>query len=398
MKLSIAGLVFAVAVVPLQGQQTGSAPATDASATAARTTLAGEAPEDVTKRLSELVHAGKYTEAQRLTTGLLLAYPNDQRFVKVQALLEKLIAPDGQENEAPNNIPTTSIIAPSAPGTSGAQFRGMDNVDYNALVELIRQADQSPDLEQQKKSLKQFMDLSSAFLQKHPAEIKLWQLRATSAMNLDDPMAGYEAGQKLLGMGAADSNDVNVQRLLAQLKNKGWLDKQILEDHLKLAEQTEKFAWLLGTWSLSIDHHLGGLAGLVRSDRMDGPDEEFSWRQKGPVASVIEGYNVVDGVKSSGPDLVGTVLDTGEIRWERYLSPSGGGSLALTYGGHLSGYDGSGSKAYYPSGWQPVISSEIVDDKKTMRMVIPSQNSSPKSKEPWKQVVILSFTRSGITR
>jgi predicted Zn-dependent protease len=69
------------------------------------------------------------------------------------------------------------------------------------------------------------MDQSSTFLEKRPAPTLLWQLRAVSAISLNSPTAGYEAGQQLLAMGAADSNDSNMQRLLAQLKNKGWLEK-----------------------------------------------------------------------------------------------------------------------------------------------------------------------------
>jgi len=65
----------------------------------------------------------------------------------------------------------------------------------------------------------------------------LWQLRAASAISLDDPMAGYEAGQTLLGAGAADSDDPNLQRLLGQLKNKGWLDKQGAEEAKKHVEE-----------------------------------------------------------------------------------------------------------------------------------------------------------------
>jgi hypothetical protein len=102
----------------------------------------------------------------------------------------------------------------------------MDKVDYDALIELARQAQQNTDLAEQKKLLQQFMDQSNLFLQKHPGEMLLWQLRAASAISLDDPMAGYKAGQRLL---TADSNDPNVRRLLAQLKNKGWLDKQKIE-------------------------------------------------------------------------------------------------------------------------------------------------------------------------
>jgi hypothetical protein len=62
----------------------------------------------------------------------------------------------------------------------------------------------------------------------------LWQLRVVSAISLNDPMAGYDAGQKLLAAGAADSNDPNLQRLLGQIKNKGWLDKQIADKAEKL--------------------------------------------------------------------------------------------------------------------------------------------------------------------
>src|SRR5258708_11447105 len=98
----------------------------------------------------------------------------------------------------------------------------MDKVDYNALIELARQAQQTTDLEQQTTLLKQFMKDSDSFLQQHPNEMLLWQLRAASAISLNDPIAGYVAGQKLLATGAADSNEPNLQRLLAQLKNQGW--------------------------------------------------------------------------------------------------------------------------------------------------------------------------------
>ena len=106
----------------------------------------------------------------------------------------------------------------------------MDKVDYDALIELGRQAQLTTDLEQQKVSLKQFMDQSAPFLQKHPDQILLWQLRAASAISLNDFVAGYDAGQKLLAARVADSTDPGSRRLLAQLKNKGWLDKKALAD------------------------------------------------------------------------------------------------------------------------------------------------------------------------
>ena len=70
------------------------------------------------------------------------------------------------------------------------------------------------------------MDQSGAFLQKHPEQMLIWELRAQSAVILNDPMAGYEAGQKLLSAGAADSNDTDLLQLLGQLRNMGWMDRQ----------------------------------------------------------------------------------------------------------------------------------------------------------------------------
>lgn len=195
-----------------------------------------QAPDDVLKRLSDLVHAAKYAEAQQTVAALLILYPADQRLIKAKALLDNALASPKPANPAESGNPSTSSPAPPQPvaDTNSERLTGMDKVDYNALIELARQAQQTTDLDQQKASLNQFMDQSSPFLQKHPHEMLLWQLRAASAISLDEPMVGYEAGQQLLAMGAADSNDANLQSLLGQLKNKNWLDRQEAE---KLYEQ-----------------------------------------------------------------------------------------------------------------------------------------------------------------
>ena len=46
-----------------------------------------QAPDDATKKISDLVHAGKYADAQQLTNGLLIAYPNDQRLIKAKGII-----------------------------------------------------------------------------------------------------------------------------------------------------------------------------------------------------------------------------------------------------------------------------------------------------------------------
>jgi heme-degrading monooxygenase HmoA len=213
--LVFTGLIF-TGLTSLQAQTAS----TDSNAAPGPPT-ATQAPDDVTKKITDLVNAGKYAEAQELTTGLLVAYPNDQRLIKTQALLKQLLTPAA--------APSTPEVGSSAQPASGAgvgQLTGMDKVDYNALVEEARQAQQTTDLDQQKALLQRFLADSGLFLQKHPEQMLLWQIRAAAALSVDDMFAGSEAGQKLLAAGAADSNDPSLEHLISQLKLKGWLDQE----------------------------------------------------------------------------------------------------------------------------------------------------------------------------
>ena len=227
MKALLLGFVIAlICLLPLHAQTaTKDSDNANTAAVAPSTSAATQAPEEMTRKITDLVNAGKYSEAQQLTTGLLVAYPDDQRLNKAKALIENLLEPGSSANAAPENT------HPAQPAVNnGEEFAGMDQIDYTALIELARGAQQSADLTEQTKLLTQFMDQSNSFLQKHPDQILLWQLRAASAISLNAPMAGYQAGEKLIGAGAANSNEANSQRLLGQLKNKGWLDKQNAEE------------------------------------------------------------------------------------------------------------------------------------------------------------------------
>jgi hypothetical protein len=217
MKSFILGLSLALVFTsPLHAQTPSNAPAENSAP------VATQAPDDMTRKITDLVHAGKYLEAQQLTTGLLVAYPEDQRLIKAKAVLDKLLASGASTNAAPE----TGQPVQAAAKAGGEELTGMDKVDYNALIELAREAQQTTDLAEQNKLLQQFMGQSDLFLQRHPNQMLLWQLRAASAISLNQPMAGYEAGQKLINAGGANSDDATVQRLLGQLKNKGWLEKQ----------------------------------------------------------------------------------------------------------------------------------------------------------------------------
>ena len=283
-------VLISIFLSPLHAQVANTAPVDPNSALATSTPT--QAPDDATKKLTELVHAGKYTEAQQLTTGLLVAYPNDQRLIKAKALIEKLLSPAASASATPGNNQL-------AANPNAEQLTGMDKVDYNALIQLARQAQQNADPAEQRKLLQQFMGQSNAFLQKHPDQILLWQLRAASAISLNDPMAGYKAGQKLIAAGAADSNDPNLEQLLAQLKNQGWLDKQEAEKAAKQA-QYEQYDWILG------EVQFGGSV----TDMQGGVREASSG---GARISFVKSGSMFEGLWAGKPFLEFAVLDSGAI-------------------------------------------------------------------------------------
>lgn len=269
------------------------------------------APDDVTRKITDLVDAGKYAEAQQLTAGLLVAYPNDERLVKARALIEKLRTgtPSASTTPEPDPLSAKAVQPEAVPLT------GMDRVNYNALIELMKQAQQTTDLDEQKRLLQQFMVQRNAFLEgfeenhalfeefkqynqtsdpevksklrdecqaetnlivkKHPEQMLLWKLSAAAAISLNQPREGYAAGHWLLAYGAADSNDPAVQALMGQLKNKDWLTTRGVA-------VAEEFAWLsslkpsltFGPWAFVsfLNTHLkstvtltvGGLGDLKR--------------------------------------------------------------------------------------------------------------------------------------
>jgi hypothetical protein len=163
---------------------------------------------------------------------LLIAYPDDQRLIKAKALIEGLLASGDPTSAAPGN---PGVAQPLADGNA-ERLSGMEKVEFNSLLQLARQAQQETAPEQQTALLRQFVSQSDAFLQRHPDQMLLWQLRAVAALGLHDPYAqyiGFQAGQKLIAAGAASSNDPNLQQLLSRLNLMGWLDGQKMEEATK---------------------------------------------------------------------------------------------------------------------------------------------------------------------
>jgi len=354
--------------------QTGVLPQLDTNSKVVQPLPSNQAPDDVLKKLSDLIHAGKYPEAQQLAAGLLIAYPNDQRLIKAKALLDKLpvatAAPAG-------NQPGTNM-APAQPGV--AQYTGIDKVEHNSLIELGREAQATTDLDQQKILLHKFMDESQPFLVKYPNDVLLWQLRAAAALSLNDIPSGYDAGQKLLASGMAD-NDPGIQSLLSQLNLKGMLDKQA-------ADNIKRFTWLLGIWDVNFTwKHGNGYRGK----------EDFVLE-----GTSIEGYqiNTATNTRSIEPDLRLVDLKSAEISYECYLPAPGTEDMYLylhELGGGVHGWESELSAVFkgyswYPSGWQKVISF-TPDNAGQVVLIIPSQDYRQGSKVPTAQPVTLTLTK-----
>ena len=147
-KLFICGVLIVLgSVASLRAQAAPSDPTAAPAAPAA-----GQASDEMTKKITDLVNAGKYAEAQALTAGLLVAYPNDQRLIKTEALLKQLLAPAAEAPSTPNG----KLSAAPAADAGTIQLSGMEKVDYNALMEQARQAQQTTDPEQQRSLLQRF--------------------------------------------------------------------------------------------------------------------------------------------------------------------------------------------------------------------------------------------------
>lgn len=118
-------LLILIALAPLRAQAPDSSPA-GTNATAASPAPAGQAPDDVMKKLSELVRAGKYTEAQQLTAALLLAFPDDHRLIKAKELLDKALV-TAENKVLPPPIAGSASVAVARTGIDAKSSAPMNN-------------------------------------------------------------------------------------------------------------------------------------------------------------------------------------------------------------------------------------------------------------------------------
>jgi hypothetical protein len=81
----------------------------------------------MTKKISDLVHAGKYTDAQKLTAAMLILYPDDQRLIKAKVLIDQLLA----------TTPAATIPAATVPPVAAPQIAPASRESDTPTTELI---------------------------------------------------------------------------------------------------------------------------------------------------------------------------------------------------------------------------------------------------------------------
>ncbi len=112
------------------------------------------------------------------------------------------------------------------PASSSAKLNPQARLELETLLGMSAEAKSATDLQQKRKILIDFMDRSSPFLETHPEVRELWMHRGVAALALNRPHAGWEAGQKLLALGALESSNEQERGVLAKLNRQNWLGKE----------------------------------------------------------------------------------------------------------------------------------------------------------------------------
>lgn len=96
-----------------------------------------------------------------------------------------------------------------------------------AVLQLIMaDADKATTATERNRLLNEFLDQSSPFVKEHPDQINIWVLRAVAALEVNKTGAGSTAGRRLIALGQ-DRSDQKIQKVLAMLERKGWLNDKI---------------------------------------------------------------------------------------------------------------------------------------------------------------------------
>lgn len=243
--------------------------------------------------------AGKTADALTLTEAMQKSVPNRYEAFALSALV---LAQAGRVDEAKAAIDNASKRAPAEKqarvreiaqliaahaGADATTLSGTERRRYNGLLVIIDEADAAKNPAERSKLLAEFLEKSAAFVQDHPQLLQVWTLRAVAAIELNRAKVAWESGQQMTQLGADNSDDPKVGKVLAMLDRKGWSGAQLPAVGPKPGEKWEnslgmKFVPVPGTNVLfSIwETRVQDFDAFVKEMGYKG-DENESWRSPG---------------------------------------------------------------------------------------------------------------------
>ncbi len=119
------------------------------------------------------------------------------------------------------------VAAPAAtPPAQPGQLSGAVRRRYDTLLLIVEEADKTSSGDERRKLLGEFLKASGEFARDQPALVQIWVLRAAAALELNLARIGWDAGREIVKLGAENSDDAKVRKVLAMLDRKGWLGGQ----------------------------------------------------------------------------------------------------------------------------------------------------------------------------
>jgi TPR repeat protein len=135
-------------------------------------------------------------------------------------------------------LSTPAAGGPATNAPSLTQLTGAARRQFDTLTMIIEEADKAKLDAERKKLLREFLEKSEQFIKENPDYRAVWALRAIAAIELNQKRIGWEAGKELKRLGADNSEDPKLRKVMAALDRKGWLVEQLpVLDYGKLSVQ-----------------------------------------------------------------------------------------------------------------------------------------------------------------
>jgi hypothetical protein len=188
----------------------------------------------------------------------------------------------GYKEEITKHLANPEASIPPKVKSEPGKLTGADKLEWNTLLLMVDDALKATGTEEGKKALAEYLEKSAAFVAKHPDYLKAWQFRAVAALELDKAQQGLEAGLKLKALGALDSEDPAMMKLMANLNRKQWLDETAV-DRIREEAKAATVANLRRTfWQGSWQNKNGNTTQTLA---VDADHVTFTYNEVGSVGS-----------------------------------------------------------------------------------------------------------------